>query len=102
VPETTVAAAPFALLEVAAVEAGRETVEEARVLVAWLLVLLNTTGVRRGRTDLEADADAEEADGSEEMAARIVALKEPSIWSRLFNQYLPRGWFEGTYVNLAE
>jgi len=39
---------------------------------------------RRGRTDLEADADAEEADGSEEMAARMVALKEPSIWSRLF------------------
>jgi hypothetical protein len=70
------------LLEVAAVEAGRETVEEARVLVAWLLDLFITQG--GGRTDLEADADAEAADGSEEMAARIVALKEPSIWSRLF------------------
>jgi len=51
------------------------------VLVAWLLVLCSK---REGwRTDLEADADAEEADGSEEMAARMVALKEPSIWSRL-------------------
>ena len=48
------------------------------------------TGGNRGRTDLEADADAEAADGSEEMAARIVALKEPSIWSRLFYQYLSR------------
>jgi hypothetical protein len=95
VPETTVAAAPFALLEVAAVEAGRETVEEARVLVAWLLVLLNTTGVRRGRTDLEADADAEEADGSEEMAARIVALKEPSIWSRLFISFCQENGLRG-------
>ena len=38
VPETTVAAAPFETLVVDAVDAGRETVEDTRVLEAWTLV----------------------------------------------------------------
>ena len=80
VPETTVAAAPFETLVVDAVEAGRETVEDTRVLEAWMSV--QSRKVEKWLTEAFAD-EAEEAAGSEEMAARMVALKVPTISSRL-------------------
>lgn len=97
-------AAPFALVLALTlvpdetVEAGRETVEETRVLDACLSVVFTCTGLHQ-----LTEAEAEDAAGSEEMAARIVALKVPTISSRLLISILTRHkrW-KGTYVNLAE
>jgi hypothetical protein len=83
VPETTVDAAPlalvlaFTLVAVEAVEAGRETVEEVREFDAFLSV--SVCEEKGGLTDAEAD----DAAGSEEIAAKIEALKVPTISSRL-------------------
>jgi len=59
----------------------------------------------RTETFADADADAEEAAGSEEIAARIDALKVPTISSSLVVSLVPRLMGTvgvGTYVNLAE
>jgi hypothetical protein len=47
------------------------------------LFVVGASGLTETLADADAEAAADEADGSEEMAARMVALKVPSIWSSL-------------------
>jgi hypothetical protein len=48
------------------------------------LFVVGASGLTETLADVDAETAADEADGSEEMAARMVALKVPSIWSSLF------------------
>jgi hypothetical protein len=63
-------------------EAGRETVVEVADLLADCLSAFVRSQNKDMLTEAEAEAEAE-ALGSEEIAARMVALKVPDISSRL-------------------
>lgn len=64
-----------------------------------LCLLLSRSRLTETLADVDAEAAADEADESEEMAARMVALKVPSIWSSLFISTYPKS---RSQVNIRE